>query len=40
MGHLRAYGYIAYIYILKETRLKLNDIAIKTYLIGYIPTSR
>jgi hypothetical protein len=40
MGHLRAYGCVAYTHIPKETRLKLEDIAIKTYLIGYIPTSR
>jgi hypothetical protein len=40
MGHLRAYGYIAYTHISKETRLKLEDIAIKTCLIGYMPTSR
>jgi hypothetical protein len=40
MGHLRAYGCIAYAYIPKEICLKLKDIAIKTYLIGYIPTLR
>jgi len=40
VGHLRVYGYVAYAHIPKETRLKLKDIAIKTYLIGYIPTSR
>ena len=40
IGHLRVYEYVAYAYIPKETRLKLEDIAIKTYLIGYIPTSR
>jgi hypothetical protein len=34
--HLRAYGCIAYIYVPKETRLKMNDIAIKACLIGYI----
>jgi hypothetical protein len=40
VGHLRVYGYVAYVYIPKETRLKLEDIAIKTCLIGYMPTSR
>jgi hypothetical protein len=38
--YLRVYRYIVYIYIPKETRLKLEDIAIKTYLINYIPTLR
>jgi len=40
MGHLRVYGYVVYAHIPKETRLKLEDIAIKTCLIGYIPTLR
>jgi hypothetical protein len=40
IGHLTAYRYIAYIYIPKETRLKLKDIVIKTCLIGYMPTLR
>jgi hypothetical protein len=40
MRYLRVYEYIVYIYIPKETRLKLKDIAIKTYLISYILTLR
>jgi hypothetical protein len=40
VGHLRVYGCVAYAHILKETRLKLKDVAVKTCLIGYIPTSR
>ena len=40
MGHLRVYGCIAYVQIPKETRLKLKDVAIKTCLIGYMPTSK
>ena len=40
LGLVRAYGYVAYAYIPKETRLKLEDIVIKTCLIGYMPTSR
>jgi len=40
VGHLRVYGCIVYIYIPKEICLKLKDIAIKTCLIGYIPTLR
>jgi hypothetical protein len=38
IGHLRAYGYVAYAHIPEEKRLKLKDVAIKTCLIGYIPT--
>jgi hypothetical protein len=40
VGYLRVYGCVVYIYIPKETRLKLEDIAVKTCLISYIPTSR
>ena len=40
VGYLRAYGCVAYVHIPKETRLKLEDVAIKTCFIGYIPTSR
>jgi len=40
MGYLRVYGCVAYAHIPKETRLKLDDVAIKTCLIGYMPTSR
>jgi hypothetical protein len=38
--YLRVYRYIVYIYIPKETCLKMNNIAIKAYLIGYIPILR
>ena len=40
IGYLRAYGYIAYIYVPKETRLKMDNIAIRACLIGYMPMSR
>jgi hypothetical protein len=40
IGHLRAYGYIAYVYVPKETCLKMDDMAIKACLIGYMPISR
>jgi transposase InsO family protein len=40
IGHLRAYGCVAYTHIPREKRLKLDDTAIKTCLIGYMPTSR
>jgi hypothetical protein len=38
--YLRAYGYIVYTHVPKEKRLKLEDIAIKTCLIGYMSTSK
>jgi hypothetical protein len=38
--HLRAYRYIVYIYIPKKTRLKMDNIAIKAYFIGYMPILR
>ena len=40
IGHLRAYGCVAYAHIPKEKRLKLDDTATKTCLVGYMPTSR
>jgi hypothetical protein len=40
IGHLRAYGCIAYAHAPKETRLKMDDVAIKACLISYMPTSR
>jgi hypothetical protein len=40
IGHLRAYGYVVYVYVSKKNRLKMNNIAIKACLIGYVPISR
>lgn len=40
IGHLRTYGCVAYAYTPREKRLKLDNTAIKTCLIGYMPTSR
>ncbi len=40
IGHLRAYRCVAYAHIPREKRLKLDNIATKTCLIGYMPTSR
>ena len=40
IGHLRAYGCIAYAHIPIEKRQKLESTAQRTCLIGYMPTSR
>jgi hypothetical protein len=41
IGHLRAYGCLAYAHIPVENRAnKLSDRAIRTCLVGYMPTSR
>jgi hypothetical protein len=40
IGHLRAFGCIAYAHIPKERRQKLDPNAKKTVLIGYMPTAR
>jgi len=40
IGHLRAYGCVAYAHIPKERRQKLKPTAVKACLIGYMPTSR
>jgi hypothetical protein len=40
IGHLRAWGCLAYHYIPLEKRRKLEPTAAKTYFIGYMPTSR
>jgi len=40
VSHIRTFGCIAYAHVPKETRNKLEPNAIKTILIGYMPTSR
>jgi hypothetical protein len=40
IGHLRAYRCVVYAHVPKEKRLKLEDIAVKTCFIGYMPTSK
>ena len=40
IGHLRAYGCIAYAYVPKEKRTKFDNTEVRTCLIGYMPTSR
>jgi hypothetical protein len=40
IGHLRAWGCLAYHYIPLEKRRKLEPTAVKTCFIGYMPTSR
>jgi hypothetical protein len=40
IGHLKAYGCIAYAYVPKEQRQKLRTTTIRTCLIGYMPTTR
>jgi hypothetical protein len=40
VGHLRAYGSVAYAHIPAETRLKIAPTAEKTCLVGYMPTAR
>jgi hypothetical protein len=40
IGHLRAFGCVAYAYIPKERRQKLDPNAKKMALIGYMPTAR
>ena len=38
IGHLRAYGCIAYAHIPKDHRAKLEPIALHCVFIGYMPT--
>ena len=40
VGHIRTFGCIAYANIPKETRGKLEPVARKTILVGYLPTSK
>jgi hypothetical protein len=40
IGHLRAWGCLAYYYIPLEKRYKLEPTAVKTCFIGYMPISR
>ena len=40
IGHLKAYGCVAYAHLPEEKRHKLDSTAVRTCLIGYMPTSR
>jgi len=40
IGHLKAFGCIAYYNIPKERRDKLESTALRTVFIGYVPTTR